>query len=147
MASKTEQPPIKTMLQAIDFVSELEEQKTSHRKEIMRILLGFLEVKDSLEHILAEHPMNQQEGQVFLKPIELLLRQMDRAFEQSDVQTIECIGQEVDPEIHQIVQVVECVDEMADQCVLAEKVKGYLYRNELLRRPQVVVGKCQRESL
>ncbi len=131
------------MLQALDFASELDAKESDHLKEMMNMLQRFLEIKDSLEAILLDYvsdPEPADKNTAILRQVELLSRQLAMAFEQSGVTAIDCIGQEVDPEIHHVVGVIEDPD--ADTpTIVQEKVKGYMFRDRLLRRPEVVVSR------
>lgn len=149
MASEMSHKKMKQFLQAFDFASELAEKEAIHLREIKEILQRFLEVKDSLETFLGEQqPQTEslsQEGVTILNQVKLLDRQFTLALERSGVVSIDCIGQEADPELHKVVGLTQH-PEVAPETIVQEKVKGYYYRDSLLRRPEVIVAKIQENT-
>jgi molecular chaperone GrpE len=143
MASDWSPKSANQFMQAFDFAGELAEKEVLHQQEILDIFQRFLEIKDSLEALLVEQvnkkkPPGQETADI-LRWVELLDHQFTLAFERCGVTAIECIGQEADPQLHHVVGVVE-QPEAELHTIIQEKVKGYYYRDMLLRRPEVVVA-------
>lgn len=122
------------LLAALDFSAEAAAREERHRRELAALLRAFLDVADSFERLLAGG-----EAAVPRPTVELLARQLGRCLEGAGVAPLPCLGDAVDPEVHEIAGTRP--DEAAEPDVIVEVVSGgYLWNGELLRRPRVIVA-------
>lgn len=96
----------------------------------------FLPVIDNFERSLTYSDAKESS---FYKGIELILRQLEGALDFIGVETIDCIGKEFDPNLHNAVAHVE--DKSAGQNQVVEVLqKGYKYKGNLIRPSMVKVA-------
>ena len=98
-----------------------------------------LPVKDSLEAALAS------DGAAHLKEgVELTLRQLNAAFEKSNLAEINPLGQKFDPNFHQAISQIEAPDAATEaNTVLSVLQKGYTLHGRVIRPALVVVSKAK----
>ncbi len=104
-------------------------------EEFAQELLG---VKDSLELGLGAEDANAEklrEGSA------LTLKMLTQAMEKFAIQTLDPLGEEFDPNLHQAMTTQESA-EHAPNTVIAVMQKGYLLNDRLLRPAMVVVSKA-----
>jgi molecular chaperone GrpE len=134
--------PVEKFMQAYNFSAELEKMEEAHRQEMRGLLLRVLEVRDSMRNVTEElrqkHAETGKHDDGLLRRFDLIDRQFELALEASQVRSIESVGKEADPLIHHIVKTVKRKDEPHGM-IVEEKMKGYMVKDEILRRPQVVV--------
>jgi len=116
------------------------------------VVKDFLPIVDNLERaITATRESTGQGGegspvvQKLLEGLELTLRQFGEALDGHGVTPIESLGQAFDPKIHEAVARVER-DDVPPGTVVAEFLRGYLFRDRLLRPAQVGVSLEQKEA-
>jgi molecular chaperone GrpE len=71
--------------------------------------------------------------------VELIHREFLKALERVGVRSFSAVGEFFDPQRHEAVGRVERGD-VADQTVVSETLRGYLFRDRVLRPAQVVVA-------
>jgi molecular chaperone GrpE (heat shock protein) len=132
------------LLQAFDFAAEIAAKEEEHRRQLEGFLLSFLEVLDSLDRVLTcakeAGPDVVVETASWANSVRLVVKQMEQVFSQVGLMLILCLGERVDPERHEIVDVRDEVDSEDDMIVEVAK-RGYEWNGRLLRRPQVVVAR------
>ncbi len=131
------------LLKAFEYASEISEKEDQFNTEIKQVLLRFLEVNDAADSLLKEisnyTDIEDKCPVDIVKRVELLTRQIELAFSRSGVKVIESVGKEVDPTIHKVVA-VEKGSNHEQNIIIRETVKGYSFRDNLLRRPEVVIA-------
>ena len=96
-----------------------------------------LPVVDNFERGLAAVPEVDKEG-AFASGMNLIYKQMMTELEGLGVKPIEAVGKEFDPNLHNAVMQVES-DEYEEGIVAQELLKGYMYRESVVRHSMVAV--------
>lgn len=97
-----------------------------------------LPVVDNFERAMAAAP-KEGDGKVFAEGIAMIYNQLKKTLEDLGVKPIDCVGQPFDPNFHNAVMHVE--DESLGENVVAEELlKGYMYKDGVLRHSMVKVA-------
>ena len=96
-----------------------------------------LPVVDNFERGLAAVPKADKEG-AFASGMNLIYKQMMTELDGLGVKPIEAVGKEFDPNLHNAVMQVES-DEYEEGIVAQELLKGYMYRESVVRHSMVAV--------
>lgn len=97
-----------------------------------------LPVVDNFERAMAAAP-KEGEGKAFAEGIAMIYNQLKKTLEDLGVKPIDCVGQPFDPNFHNAVMHVE--DESLGENVVAEELlKGYMYKDSVLRHSMVKVA-------
>lgn len=100
-----------------------------------------LAVIDSLEAALAS---DNQSAESLHAGVELTLRQLNSAFEKSNIVAIDPLGEKFDPHKHQAISQIEAPDAATEpNHVLNVLQKGYMLNERILRPAMVVVSKAK----
>lgn len=105
----------------------------------METLKNLLQVLDDLERSLKSVPSEDGPAKEFAKGIELIYQRTLDLFTRLGVSAVKSEGEKFDPNLHHAVQKVES-SEHADETILEEYQKGYLYKGKLLRPAMVKVA-------
>ena len=102
------------------------------------IIEKILPVLDNFERGLAAVPEDEK-GSSFAEGIEKIYKQFVKTLEDAGVETIEAVGQQFDPNLHNAVMHVD--DESLGENIVAEELqKGYMYRDSVVRHSMVKVA-------
>ena len=102
------------------------------------IVEKILPVVDNFERGLAA-VTEEEKGSPFVEGMEKIYKQMMTMLEEAGVKTIEAVGQEFDPNLHNAVMHIE--DEEFGENIIAEEFqKGYTYRDSVVRHSMVKVA-------
>lgn len=128
------------LLGRMDHALELSELEEEHRRNVRRLLLSFVEVKDSLDRLIAGvgPDAGDQEGGL-VRTIRLVARQFENVLTGESVVPMDCVGQIVDPLQHEIVGTEQAAG-AADDVIIRQIVQGYRWDGTILRKPQVIVA-------
>lgn len=97
-----------------------------------------LPVVDNFERAMAAAP-KEGDGKAFAEGIVMIYNQLKKTLEDLGVKPIDCVGQPFDPNFHNAVMHVE--DESLGENVVAEELlKGYMYKDSVLRHSMVKVA-------
>ena len=97
-----------------------------------------LPIVDNFERGLASIPEDAK-GTPFAEGMEKIYKQFQKTLEDAGVKVIEAVGKEFDPNLHNAVMHVE--DESLGENVVAEELlKGYTYRDSVVRHSMVKVA-------
>lgn len=97
-----------------------------------------LPVVDNFERAMVAAP-KEGEGKAFADGITMIYNQLKKTLEDLGVKPIDCVGQAFDPNFHNAVMHVE--DESLGENVVAEELlKGYMYKDGVLRHSMVKVA-------
>ena len=99
-----------------------------------KIVVELLNVIDNFERALALGA----EGDGFVEGMSLIFKQLQGVLEKAGVKEIEALGQEFDPNFHNAVMQVES-DEYEEGVIAQELLKGYMYRDTVVRYSMVAV--------
>jgi len=102
------------------------------------ILEKVLPIVDNFERGLSA-VTEEEKDSAFADGMEKIYKQLVTELEKAGVKPIECVGEEFDPAKHNAVMQVES-DEVEVGCVAQELLKGYTYKDEVLRHSMVAVA-------
>jgi molecular chaperone GrpE len=118
-------------------------KRTTKEKEQMfsmgekNVIEKILPVVDNFERGLASIPEEEKGGPV-ASGMEMIYKQLTKVLEDLGVKEIEAVGKEFDPHYHNAVMQVES-DEYESGVVAQEFIKGYMYRDTVIRHSMVGV--------
>lgn len=102
------------------------------------VIEHILPIVDNFERGLAS-VSGEAKADPFVDGMDKVYKQMMEVLEKLDVKAIEAVGKQFDPEFHNAVMHVE--DEEADDNVIVEEfLKGYTYKNQVVRHSMVKVA-------
>ena len=101
------------------------------------VIEKILPVIDNFERGLAAVPQGS-ENDAFVEGMNKIYKQLITELESLDVKPIEAVGTEFDPEYHNAVMQVES-EEYESGVVAQELLKGYMYRDSVVRHSMVAV--------
>jgi molecular chaperone GrpE (heat shock protein) len=143
------------LLAALDFGDELARRERQHRQALAALFGALLEVMDGFDRVLGgpgggAAPTGPAAGPdeaavVPRRTVGLLARQLRRCLEAAGVAAWRCIGEQADPERHEIAG-VRATATAAPDTILEIETQGYLWHGELLRRPRVIVAAASKET-
>ena len=97
-----------------------------------------LPIVDNFERAMVAAP-KEGDGKAFADGITMIYNQLKKTLEDLGVKPIDCVGQAFDPNFHNAVMHVE--DESLGENVVAEELlKGYMYKDSVLRHSMVKVA-------
>lgn len=102
------------------------------------IIEKILPVLDNFERGLAAVPEDEK-GSSFAEGIEKIYKQFVKTLEDAGVETIETVGQQFDPNLHNAVMHVED-EKYGENEIAMELQKGYKYRGSVVRHSMVQVA-------
>jgi len=102
------------------------------------VVAAFLPVVDNLERAL-EAAKNTTNADSLKEGIELVYRQIRDVLEKLDVEAIEAVGNEFDPNLHNAVSHIED-EQYGDNVVVEEFQKGYICKDKVIRHSMVKVA-------
>ena len=101
------------------------------------VIEKILPIVDNFERGLATVP-EEDKGGAFAQGMEMIYKQLLTELEAIDVKPIEAVGQEFNPDFHNAVMQVES-EEYESGVVAQELLKGYTYRDTVVRHSMVAV--------
>jgi len=142
--TKTELDNIKE--KHLRLLAEFENYKKRRQREILELReyanISFMEellpVLDDLDRSL--NSKNNLSAESFFQGVEMIQRKFLNILEKIGLESIEALGQEFDPELHDAMLHIES-DEAESNSVLEEVSKGYKFKNKIIRHTKVVVSK------
>ena len=120
-------------------IRERAQHKVQAQAELVRQLLESL---DDLARV-SELGSTEHDAMALLQGVELVERKLRVALEACGLKPIEAAGQPFDPEVHEALVTVPVASPDEDDMVSQELVKGYLFKDTLLRPSRVEVKKYQ----
>ena len=121
-----------------NFRKRTEKEKTQmYEVGAKSVVEKILPVVDNFERGLAAVPEEQKEDP-FVQGMEKIYKQMMTTFEEIGVKPIEAVGKEFDPDFHNAVMHAED-EELGENIVAEEFLKGYMYRDSVVRHSMVKV--------
>ena len=101
------------------------------------IVEKILPVIDNFERGLASVPEENQDDP-FVSGMQMVYKQLMTELEAAGVKTIECAGEEFNPDFHNAVMQVES-EELESGTIAQELQKGYMYKDSVVRHSMVSV--------
>ena len=102
------------------------------------IVEKILPVVDNFERGLAA-VTEEEKGSPFVEGMEKIYKQMMTMLEEAGVKSIEAVGQEFDPNLHNAVMHIED-EELGENIIAEEFQKGYKYHDSVVRHSMVKVA-------
>lgn len=116
-----------------------QKEKMAERKYKSQALASeLLPAIDNFERALQVE--ESEDAASILKGVEMVYNQMMEAFKSQNIEVIETVGQEFDPNLHHAVMQVED-EEVESNIVVEELQKGYLLEDRVIRAAMVKVNK------
>ena len=129
---------LRLMAEYDNFRKRSEKEKTAmYEIGAKDIIEKVLPVVDNFERGLATIP-EEDKGSGFANGMEMIYRQLMTELEKMDVKPIPAVGEEFNPEFHNAVMQVES-EEYESGVVAQELLKGYTYRDTVVRHSMVAV--------
>ena len=120
---------------------ELELKGKVHYDEVKKLLLAILEVMDDFDrrfnNIGARLEEADSQCKTWINYFRSTKKLLGIVIREQGVAEIETIGMKAIPGFHYVVDVVER-KEMEDETIVEELKKGYLWKNEVLRKAEVI---------
>ena len=120
-------------------------KRTTKEKEQMfsmgekNVIEKILPVVDNFERGLATIP-EEEKGTPVASGMEMIYKQLTKVLEDLGVKPIEAVGKEFDPNFHNAVMQVES-EEYKSGVVAQEFIRGYMYRDQVIRHSMVGVAR------
>lgn len=129
----------RTMAEFDNYRKRTEKEKSSmYEIGAKDIVERILPVVDNFERGLSSIPEDAK-GSSFADGMEMIYKQLLKALEEAGVKPIEAVGQTFDPNFHNAVMHIE--DESLGEGVVAQELlKGYMYRDSVVRHSMVQVA-------
>ncbi|MEA4815888.1 MAG: nucleotide exchange factor GrpE [Lachnospiraceae bacterium] len=101
-------------------------------------LLKLLSVMDNLDRAILSREAKDEEDS-FLTGVKMILKQLKEIFASMDVTEIKAVGEKFDPAYHEAVAHEEN-EEYGENEIVFEMLKGYMYKDKVLRHSMVKVA-------
>lgn len=112
------------------------EKDARYSDAVVDTVAVFLEVADNLQRAVSIE-VETDEAKKVLEGVELVKKQMSDILSKMGVTPIKACGEEFDPNVHNAVMHIED-DKIAENTVVEELQKGYIYKNERVVRYSMV---------
>ena len=119
-------------------------KRTQKEKEAIYIdsvgdtVTALLPVVDNFERAISAFSEEDKQSD-FFKGVEMIYNQMLDSFSKLGVEPINAVGEEFNPELHNAIMHIED-DTIADNTVVEEFQKGYMYKEKVIRYSMVKVA-------
>ena len=121
-----------------NFRKRSEREKSTMYEMGARDIEKILPIVDNFERGLATVP-EEDKGNPIAEGMEKIYKQFQKTLEEAGVKAIEAAGKEFDPNFHNAVMHVED-DSLGENIVAEELLKGYTYRDSVVRHSMVKVA-------
>lgn len=136
--TELEDKVVRQMAEFENFRKRTEKEKSAmFETGAKSVVEKILPVVDNFERGLATIP-EEDKGTPFAEGMTMIYKQLMAELENIGVKPIEAVGQEFDPNFHNAVMQVEN-DELESGMVAQELLKGYMYRDTVVRFSMVAV--------
>ncbi len=116
----------------------VKEKESIYIDSVGDTVMELLPVVDNFERAMAAFKDEDRETE-FYKGIEMIYKQVLESFTKLGVEAIEAVGCEFDPEKHNAIMHIDD-ESIADNTVVEEFQKGYIYRDKVIRYSMVKVA-------
>lgn len=129
----------RTMAEFDNFRKRTEKEKSAmYEIGAKDIIEKMLPVADNFERGLCSIP-EESKGTPFAEGMEMVYKQLQKALEEAGVNPIEAVGQAFDPNLHNAVMHIDD-ESLGENVVAQELLKGYTYRDTVVRHSMVQVA-------
>jgi molecular chaperone GrpE len=116
------------------------EREDAAKYASLPVIIKILPALDNLERAIAASSQNVDfEGLV--KGVEMTAKQLLEGLHQEGLQSMNCVGELFNPELHQAVMQIDS-DEFGEGQIVEELQKGYLLKDKVIRPAMVKVNKA-----
>ena len=131
---------VKRQMAEFDNFRKRTEKEKSHMYEVgvRDVIEKILPVVDNFERGLASVPEDQKENPVIVG-MDKIYNQLMTTLTDLGIEPIEAVGEEFDPNYHNAVMHVED-EELGENVVAEEFLKGYMYKDTVIRHSMVKVA-------
>ncbi len=112
------------------------EKDTIYADALIDTAAAVLPVADNLERAL-QTPAESEDAKKILEGVSLVMKQLNDVFTKLNIEPIEAVGKEFDPNLHNAVMHTED-DSLGENTVAEELMKGYIYKKERVVRHSMV---------
>jgi molecular chaperone GrpE (heat shock protein) len=122
---------------------DAQERLNSQQRRFEQLLVELLSVVDALHDLEQYCDGLERKGVqgVPRRSVEVVLRRLMGVLKSQQVEPMNCKGQPLDLERHEVIEVKDMHD-MPDDVVLEESVRGYIGPNRVLRHAKVVISRA-----
>ena len=114
------------------------EKDLRYSDAVIDTVLAFLPVADNLDRAIATE-VESEEAKKVLEGVVLVKKQMLDTLSKLDVTEIKAVGEDFDPTLHNAVMHVED-ENITENTVVEEFIKGYKYKDKVIRHSTVKVA-------
>lgn len=126
----------------VNYKREEEEKRESFAKFCEKnLILDILQIADSFDRLFENRELLEKADKDWQKGIENLRAQLMKILKSRDVEALESVGKEFNPQEHEALGQIEIDSKEKSDIVLEELRKGYKMRGIIIRPSQVKVGK------
>lgn len=112
------------------------EKDARYSDAVVDVVADILPISDNLDRALAIE-VESEEAKKVLEGVAMVKKQMTETLSKLEVSEIAALGEEFDPNLHNAVMHVED-ENVTDNTVVEEFMKGYIYKNERVVRHSMV---------
>lgn len=114
----------------------VKEKEDIYSGSVKDTVAELLPVIDNLERAIESFEDKESE---YCKGVQMVLKQTEEIFTKLGVSTIKAVGERFDPELHNAVMHIDD-DSIDDNTVVEEFMKGYTYKDKVIRHSMVKVA-------
>ena len=136
------------LLAHLDYTTQIAQQQEAHHEQLRVLLLSLVEVVDAFDRLFGSIDTDEAPPATerWLPTVRLIARQLEKALQEAGVSPISCLGEVAEPGRHRIVGVRD-VPEYEEDIIVEEVIRGYMWDETLLRKPQVVVARGKQATI
>lgn len=118
-----------------------EKEKLEHTKySTEKLITNLLEVLDNFERAIKAGKGKESTKETLLEGVEMTYNQLMRILEKEGLKCIKALGEPFDPYTHECVM-TENSDDVDDETIIAELLKGYTLNDRVIRHSKVKIAK------
>lgn len=125
-----------------DFENYKRRQKETQKDELERkqqeVIRQFIPIYDNLDRAFKAYN-NNGDRDSFIEGIERIYAQFDEVLSKNDIQPIDAVGQQFDPQLHEALMRVESEEHEHNE-ILEEFERGYTHAGEVMKPSKVKVN-------
>lgn len=103
---------------------------------IIEKLLNFVDIFENALNMME----NIKNGEKLIDGMKLLYKELIKMLEEENVKPMKVIGEKFDPHLHEVVETI-IKEEVEEDTIIEEVVKGYTYNGEVIRPAKVKISK------
>ena len=99
-----------------------------------KLIIKLIKIKEDFERAL-QHNASKEE---LLHGLDLIKKELDKLFDEEEVEYIEVLNKKYDPFIHEVIEKI--ISDEEENKIIEEVQKGYYYKDKILRNPKVKIS-------